>query len=91
MLTGRGPLCDVCGEYILLDENIEWFYRFGIQDLMCIHLECKAVLCAIEAAGDWRLFPEKGALWKVFKDQHDVDEERKRTRYVPRYPSNQHP
>ncbi len=65
-ITSSGPVCDVCGDYILLDKSTNQFTIRGIAQKLHCHDKCKV---ALKTAGtDWKLLPE-GPLRKVFEDQ----------------------
>lgn len=68
MITSSGPLCDVCGDYILLDKSMEFFHIDGISTKMCCHLKCKKILVYAIESSDWRILPV-GPLRKFFEDQ----------------------
>jgi len=71
-ITSSGPMCDVCGDYILpLDpeERVNTFNIGGIRETLTCHNKCKAVLVA--AGTDWKLLPEKGSIYKAFAKAQD--------------------
>jgi len=70
MITSSGPLCDVCGEYILLELHLNWFSVPGIKTKMCCHQKCLPVLKAAIFREDWKMLP-KGPLRKVFEEQEE--------------------
>ena len=63
-LTSSGPICDVCGKYILLD-TLHEFKVTGIKGTLICHTECKTAL--VDCQGDWRKLPE-GRLRQAFED-----------------------
>jgi hypothetical protein len=79
MLTSSGPICDVCGKYILPfidpDERVHIFSVTGIdRDLHCDNackekvLKCWKDALKDESSKGWKLLPE-GPLRKAFEDQ----------------------
>ena len=64
-ITSSGPICDVCGEYILLDPAMEQFKVTGIEGVLICHTKCKQTL--IDCGSDWRKLPD-GRLRKAFED-----------------------
>ena len=63
-ITSSGAVCDVCGEYILLD-TLHQFKVTGIADVLICHTKCKQTL--INCSGDWRKLPA-GRLRQAFED-----------------------
>ena len=74
-LTSSGPICDVCGKYILPlgDEGVNWFRCGGVRDLCC-HNACKAPVLEMTEKKDWKVLPA-GPLREAFEvaEQKDVD------------------
>jgi len=72
MITSSGVRCDVCGEYILLD-NYQEFGVKGIEGTLHCHAStCKKDLQA--AAGDWEKLPA-GPLREAFERAEVTTEE----------------
>lgn len=67
-ITSSGPVCDVCGKYILLDKTMEWFSVEGISGKLCCHMKCKPDLVYAIDNKDWTLLPP-GPLRDVFERQ----------------------
>jgi len=67
-LTSSGPVCDVCGEYILLDRDMNWFKIAGFENDFSCHDKCKPLLLAAET---WRDLPA-GPLRNAFSDAEDL-------------------
>ena len=65
-LTSSGPMCDVCGKYILpvLDEHVNAFGCKGIEETLHCHDRCRDAL--ILAGKDWTRLPE-GPLRTAFE------------------------
>jgi hypothetical protein len=69
MITQSGPVCDVCGKYILpiADEKVHNFRIKGIDaDLVCDNA-CKEILESAMVKQDWKALPE-GPLRKAFSE-----------------------
>lgn len=71
--TSSGPICDVCGKYILpiFDERMYQLKIEGIEKVLDAHSECGAQvhrICA-QPNGTWKDLPE-GPLRKAFEKQH---------------------
>ena len=64
MITQHGPLCDVCGDYILLDTSINPFDVKGIDRVLHCHDECRETI--LEAGSDWQQLPT-GPLRSAFE------------------------
>ena len=73
MITQHGPMCDVCGDYILLDKSINPFNCKGIKQTLLAHDKCKP---KVEAATKWEQLPE-GPLRRVFEGEGKVKPIRK--------------
>lgn len=74
MITSSGPLCDVCGSYILPLDPEERVNTFTVKqipgmELHC-HNRCKEVV--LKGAGDWKKLPP-GPLRTVYEN---ADQER---------------
>lgn len=69
MITQSGPICDVCGKYILpiADEMVHSFRIKGIDSDLCCDNECKKILENTQVTQDWKLLPD-GPLRKAFED-----------------------
>ena len=68
MFTNSGPMCDVCGHYILPldpDEQVNLFGVKGIEQELCCHNKCKEMLLA--CGKDWEKLP-LGPLRKLFEE-----------------------
>lgn len=63
-LTMAGPQCDVCGDFILLDPEMEWFSTKGIAAPLCCHTKCRAL---VEGVKEWPSLPN-GPLRKAFEE-----------------------
>lgn len=73
MLTQHGPVCDICGEYILLDP-VESFSVKGIKGTLFAHSpKCWDALQ--ECDKDWRRLPV-GPLRKAFEKGGGEDVEK---------------
>jgi hypothetical protein len=69
MITQSGPVCDICGKYILPieGEKVHNFRINGIDtDLICDNA-CKGVLESAMVKQDWKALPE-GPLRKAFSE-----------------------
>jgi hypothetical protein len=66
-MTSSGPICDICGDYILL-EPINFFSCKGIAKTLHAHDKCK--LSVEAAAGDWKRLPD-GPLRKAFEQAEE--------------------
>jgi hypothetical protein len=62
-LTSSGPVCDVCGRYILL-EPVHEFTANVTTAALHSHGDCKRL---VEAASDWRELPE-GPLKRAYQE-----------------------
>ena len=69
MITSSGAICDVCGEYILPlpKELVNCFGIKGIKETLHCDNKCKQLLLSI--GNDWTKLPEKGRLYKAFKEK----------------------
>ena len=65
-ITSSGVVCDVCGEYILLEDCFAFSVR-GCKTEMHCHEGCKPVLIA--AKDDWHKLPA-GPLRRAFEVAH---------------------
>ena len=73
MLTNSGLKCDVCGQYILLENAIQ-FKVTGVAGTLHCHHSCKQVF--IDCGKDWRKLPDgplRIAFEEVDKEVSDVD------------------
>ena len=70
MITQSGPICDVCGKYILPggDEMVHSFRIKGINSDLCCDNKCKEILESAMVKQDWKALPE-GPLRKAFSDE----------------------
>lgn len=60
-----GPVCDVCGKYILLDKSVNPFSVTGFKNTLHCHDKCKE---KIQSCGkDWHLLPA-GPLRNAFEE-----------------------
>lgn len=66
MLTQCGPMCDVCGHYIL-SGDINPFSMKGIDGTLLCHDDCKVTFLKAKEAGSFRLLPD-GPIRKAFED-----------------------
>ena len=67
MITSSGPICDVCGDYILpLDpeELVNSFSVSGIEETLHCDNKCRELLLSI--GNDWKKLPTEGRLFKAF-------------------------
>jgi len=65
MITSSGVICDVCGEYVLLDA-VQMFSVTGMDRMAHCHATgCKQALVA--ASDDWQLLPA-GPLRTAFEE-----------------------
>jgi len=67
MITQSGPVCDICGKYILPigDELVHGFRIKGVDaDLVCDN-GCKIILEKVMEIQDWKILPE-GPLRRAF-------------------------
>ena len=64
MLTQHGPMCALCGRYILVDPAMEWFTVEGCKTMLCCHTDCKPLI--IDAGKDWTKLPT-GPLREMFQ------------------------
>jgi len=66
-ITSSGPMCDVCGFYILPIDPNERVNCFGVkgikEELHCCN-KCKKIV--LECKGDWKKLPD-GPLRKAFE------------------------
>lgn len=71
MITQSGPVCDVCGKYILPigdeDEMVHNFRIKGIDSDLCCDNKCKEILESAMVKQDWKALPE-GPLRKAFSE-----------------------
>ncbi len=68
MLTQHGPICDVCGHYIMPmpDEGVNFFSVAQIPDKeLCCHNKCKQAI--IDCNGDWEKLPA-GPIRKLYEE-----------------------
>jgi hypothetical protein len=68
MITSSGPICDVCGKYILPLDPEERVHSFGVKGIeRTLHCDnaCKEKLLA--AGNDWTLLPP-GPLRTAFEE-----------------------
>jgi hypothetical protein len=65
MLTQCGPICDVCGKYIL-SGDLNPFGMTGIKGTLMCHDLCKNDI--LSAGESWQKLPS-GPLRKAFEDQ----------------------
>lgn len=74
-LTKAGPICDVCGKFILLD-NYDTFTQKGVNATLHCHVpDCKQAI--IDADGDWAKLPP-GPLRDMFTERWLEDEKQRR-------------
>ncbi|MEK9207944.1 MAG: hypothetical protein AAB922_05650 [Patescibacteria group bacterium] len=66
-ITQHGPVCDVCGEYILLDPHLERFSVNGIERELHSHTRCRPAVETMSAAQDYRLLPP-GPLRRAYEE-----------------------
>jgi len=69
MITSSGPICDVCGNYILpVDPNelVNCFEVKGIKETLHCDNKCKQLLLSIN--NDWTKLPKEGRLYKAFEE-----------------------
>lgn len=69
MITSSGPICDICGKYILpLDPNelVNCFTIKGIKETLHCDNKCKKLIKSIGT--DWTKLPHEGRLYKTFKE-----------------------
>jgi hypothetical protein len=71
MITTSGPICDVCGTYIIFDKSINPFKITGIESTLCCHDKCRTF---IEDNLDWRKLPN-GPLRKTFEMVEELEAE----------------
>ena len=75
-ITSSGLICDVCGEYILLDEAQPFSVK-GINGMLHCHVGrigdrvCLQELEDALEAGDWEKLPD-GPLRKAFEEANDA-------------------
>jgi hypothetical protein len=69
-ITSSGPLCDVCGNYVLL-ETLHFFSVTGIEAELCCHERCKQTL--LDCGTEWGKLPA-GPLRKAFEDATSKEE-----------------
>lgn len=78
MITSSGPMCDVCGNYILPIDPEERVNEFSIKQFpgQTFHCDnkCKATLIATK--GDWKLLPD-GPIRKEYERVHKEMEAKK--------------
>ena len=72
MLTPSGPMCDVCGKYILLDPSMETFAVQGITQALTCHTKCRPAVEDALKGTSWKLLPD-GPLRKVFEENEYND------------------
>lgn len=61
-ISSAGPVCDVCGKYILL-ESFHNFTVEGIKPMLQCHDKCKSVLEAAVTEKDWTMLPIGPLRW----------------------------
>lgn len=67
-LTQAGPLCDVCGKYILLDRSLNPFRVNGIDVQLHCHDACRPI---VERTKQWPDLPD-GPLRRAFVEAHNA-------------------
>jgi hypothetical protein len=68
MITQSGPVCDVCGKYILpgFDESVNFFTVSQLPgSQLCCHDKCKEAV--LGCGGNWEKLPE-GPLRKGYEE-----------------------
>jgi len=63
-ITKAGPICDVCGKYILMGP-MNLFKVKGVDSEMHCHDKCKTLV--LESSNDYRLLPD-GPLKELFNE-----------------------
>lgn len=66
MITQSGPICDVCGLYIISGKSINPFSMQGIEGTLCCHDGCKPKVLAAMDAKRWQLLPS-GPIRSLFE------------------------
>jgi len=77
MITSSGPVCDVCGKYILPvqpDERVNNFAIVGIENALHCDNACRVLVEQAMKEKDYTLLPQ-GPLRKVFEDNAAEKEE----------------
>ena len=72
MITSSGPICDVCGNYILPIDPEEMVHCFSIKGINeKLHCDNKCKILLLEIGNDWKKLPIKGRLIKAFEEYHN--------------------
>lgn len=74
MIGRSGPVCDVCGKYILpLGEEMVHTFRVGLtNDLLCCDNACRKILEEISATDkDWKRLPD-GPLKNAYRHTNEA-------------------
>jgi hypothetical protein len=60
VITSSGPMCDICGNYILPIDPEERVHEFSIKQFpgMKFHCDNKCKQAIIDSKGDWKLLPD---------------------------------
>lgn len=67
-ITSSGVICDVCGEYILLEEYHSFTLKGHKQQLHCHSSgDCKDNLFKASDSGDWKLLPVESPIRMAYE------------------------
>lgn len=69
-ITSSGPLCDICGDYILLDPQLIAFTVPSIKGELHCHDKCKPIAAQMYVPD----LPEKSPIKRAYRDAGWLDE-----------------
>lgn len=71
MITSAGPICDVCGSFILpgCSESVNPFCIKGIKETLFCHDKCRPFVEAMSDSKDWTVLPA-GPLRNLYAEEH---------------------